>query len=110
MAMTDSDRMPVAAPSLRRPKYSIFLAIVLVAIAGAAVSMVDAPSRGLLLNTFRLTAGGLAIAVPIGAFLGIVLARTDVWGRRAAGVLVGSLLLVPLFLVAAAWQAWESVA
>jgi iron(III) transport system permease protein len=104
MAMTDSDRTPGAFPAKRKSTFSIFRAIVLVAIAGAAVLLVDARSRSLLFNTFRLTAGALAVAIPIGAFLGFVLARTDIWGRRTAGVFVGSLLLVPLYLVAAAWQ------
>ena len=105
MAMTRSDRAPNAVPSLRRSTFSIFFVPALVVIACASVLMVDSRSRGLLLNTFRLTAGALAIAVPAGAFLGFAFARTNTWGRRAAGVLVGSLLLVPLYLHAAAWQA-----
>ena len=65
----------------------------------------DDRSRGLVANTLWLAAGTLAISVPAGAFLGSVLARTDVWGRTIAVVLLGGLLLVPLHLHAAAWQA-----
>jgi hypothetical protein len=56
----------------------------------------DSRGRGLLLNTFQLAAGALAIALPIGGFLGLTLARSDVVGRRIAAALLGGLLLVPL--------------
>jgi iron(III) transport system permease protein len=70
-----------------------------------AIALADARSRGLLLNTLQLAAGALSIAAPAGAFLGLTLARTDVFGKRAAMVLLGGLLLVPPYLQAAAWQA-----
>jgi iron(III) transport system permease protein len=93
---------------LRRSTLASLLVFAVGAVATVAIltlPLLDARSRGLLLSTFRLTAGALIIAVPAGAFLGFALARTDVWGRQWAGVLVGSLLLVPLYLLAAAWQA-----
>jgi ABC-type Fe3+ transport system permease subunit len=90
---------------LRRSTVAILLALAVVAVASGTISLADPRSRGLLVNTLSLTAGALAIAVPVGALLGVLLARFDVWGRRASIVLLGSLLLVPLYLQAAAWQA-----
>jgi iron(III) transport system permease protein len=90
---------------LRRSTLAILLLLAVVAVASLTISLADPRSRGLLLNTLRLMAGALIISAPVGAFLGFVLARTDVWGRGLAGVLVGSLLLVPLYLHAASWQA-----
>ena len=80
-------------------------ALVLAAFAALSFSLTDARSRGLLTNTLQLAAGALLISVPIGTFLGLSLARTDVLGRRVAMACLGGLLLVPLYLQAAAWQA-----
>ncbi|MBN2023421.1 MAG: iron ABC transporter permease [Pirellulales bacterium] len=65
----------------------------------------DARTWSLLLNSLILAAGTCAVAVPAGAVLAWVLARTDAPLRRAGIVLVGAMLLVPLYLQAAAWQA-----
>ncbi|MEX2142689.1 MAG: ABC transporter permease subunit [Pirellulales bacterium] len=59
----------------------------------------------MLSNTLQLAAGALLIAVPVGGFLGLMFARTEVWGRRVAMLFLGGLLLVPHYLQAAAWQA-----
>ncbi len=101
---------------LRRTTVAIFSAIALAAIAAVALSFADARGRGLLFNTLKLAAGAVAVAAPVGSALGLALSRTDVWGRRAAAVLLGSMLLVPLYLQAAAWQAgfgiegWQTAA
>ena len=93
--------------ALARPPraLAVLFALALAALTGVAMSLADARSRGLLINTLQLAAGTLAIALPVGAFLGLILARTNVWGRRAAMGILGGLLLVPLYLQAAAWQA-----
>src|SRR5438132_1563083 len=66
--------------------------------------MFDARSWSLVENTLLLIAGSLAISLPLGTFLAIVLCRTDVLFRRAAIVAIGLLLLVPLYVQAVAWQ------
>ncbi len=98
---------PHSNAALRRRRWAsvVLFALALVAFTGIAISLADDRSRGLLINTLQLAAGTLVIAMPVGVFLGLILARTDVWGRRAAMALLGGLLLVPLYLQAAAWQA-----
>ncbi|NLY00244.1 MAG: iron ABC transporter permease [Rhodopirellula sp.] len=59
----------------------------------------------LLLNTAVLVAATWTISLPLGSLLGWLLLRTDLPGRRAAIILLGVLLFVPLYLQAAAWQA-----
>jgi iron(III) transport system permease protein len=46
----------------------------------------------------------LAISLPLGTVLGILIARTDLPIRRLAAAMLGLLLIVPLYLIAAAWQ------
>ena len=58
-----------------------------------------------LLTTLRLTLATCAISVPLGVALAWLLTRTDLPGRRAGLGLLGLMLFVPLYLVAAAWQA-----
>jgi iron(III) transport system permease protein len=65
----------------------------------------DARSRGLVVNTFWLVATTLAISVPIGTALAVALTRTDAWLRRTVAVAIGIMLVVPLYLDAAAWDA-----
>jgi iron(III) transport system permease protein len=58
----------------------------------------------LALNTLKLIAATLAIGLPLGALLGLLIARTDLPTRRFAAAGLGLLLVVPLYLQAAAWQ------
>ena len=67
--------------------------------------MIDARSWSLIENTLFLVAGTLAISLPIGTALGVALFRTDLPLRRAAIVLLGMLIVVPLYVQATAWQA-----
>jgi iron(III) transport system permease protein len=92
-------------PLLPTPSFAAIAAVALGLVAAVVIGAADARSRGLLINTFALAGEALLIALPVGSFLGFALARTRVWGRRVAMVLVGGLLLVPLYLQAAAWQA-----
>ncbi len=61
--------------------------------------------RGLLANTALIAGGTMAIALPIGVFLGIVLGKIDLPGRRLIGWTLAALLFVPLYVQAAAWSA-----
>ena len=80
-------------------------AIFAILVLADAWAVSDARSRGLVVNTFWLVAITLAISVPIGTALAVALARTDAWLRRSVAVAIGIMLVVPLYLDAAAWDA-----
>ena len=62
-------------------------------------------SRGLVENTLWLVGATLLASIPIGTALAVALARTDAWLRRSVAVAIGIMLVVPLYLDAAAWDA-----
>jgi iron(III) transport system permease protein len=62
-------------------------------------------SWSLVSNTLLLAAATSAISLPIGTILAWLVVRTDMPGRTTALVVFGVLLLVPLYLQAAGWQA-----
>jgi iron(III) transport system permease protein len=76
---------------------------------GAAVCLLlllaSARLRGLLANTALLACGTIAIALPVGALLGIVIGKIDLPGRRLFGWTMAATLFVPLYVQAAAWNA-----
>jgi iron(III) transport system permease protein len=59
----------------------------------------------ILQTTSLLLLGVLAISVPVGTFLATMAARTDLPCRRFVAVLLGLMLIVPLYLQTGAWQA-----
>jgi iron(III) transport system permease protein len=59
----------------------------------------------LALNTVGLSTAVMAFSVPVGCALALLLARTDVGGRRLVGGLLAGVLFLPLFVQAGAWQA-----
>ncbi len=67
--------------------------------------LVDERTAGLLRNTYVLSLSTCVLAIPPGATLAFLLTRTDVAGRRAAIVVLGTMLFVPLYLQAAGWDA-----
>lgn len=93
------------------------LVLAAVNLATAAILLRE-DSRQLLLlrNTLLLAAGSCAISLPLGTALAFLLWRTDVPGRRWALAVMGGLLMMPLYLQAAAWDAgwgqlgWYSLA
>lgn len=84
----------------------LLLALAVACCATAAVLLRD-DSRQLMLlrNTLLLAAGSCAISLPMGTALAFLLWRTDVPGRRLALAVMGGLLITPLYLQAAAWDA-----
>jgi iron(III) transport system permease protein len=66
---------------------------------------VDYRTWTLVLNTVGLTAATCAVSLPLGTALAWLLVRTDLPGRRGGLTIVGLLPFVPLYLLAAAWQA-----
>jgi len=65
----------------------------------------DLRQLALLRNTLLLAAGTCAISLPLGTVLAFLLGRTDVPGRRLILALTGGMLMMPLYLHAAAWDA-----
>lgn len=87
-----------------RPR--LLLALAVACLAAAAVLLRDDARQLLLLrNTLLLAAGSCAISLPLGTALAFLLWRTDVPGRRLALAVAGGLLIMPLYLQAAAWDA-----
>ncbi len=86
-------------------RWGSLLALGVVVAVGLAFWLADARVASLLRNTLWLVLGTWAIALPLGTLLALLLVKTDLPGRRAAAVVLGALLLVPLYLQAAAWQA-----
>jgi iron(III) transport system permease protein len=78
--------------------------LALAALAAAILLAADERTRSLALNTLKLIGGTLAISLPFGALVGALIARTDLPLRRVAAAAIGLLLIVPLYLQAAAWQ------
>jgi len=56
-------------------------------------------------NTLLLAAGACILSVPVGTLLAFLLVRTDLPLRRTALVALATMLLVPLYVQAAAWKA-----
>ena len=56
-------------------------------------------------NSLLICCGCIAVSVPLGAVLAVLLMRTDVYGRRALGIALGSQLAVPLYVFAGSWNA-----
>ncbi len=71
----------------------------------SAAALLDATGRLLARNTFWLLAGTLAVALPAGSSLGLVLARTQVPLRRLGLAVAAGMVVLPLYFHAAAWLA-----
>jgi iron(III) transport system permease protein len=80
-------------------------AVLFIGVAICLLLLASARLHGLLANTALLASGTIAIALPLGALLGIVIGKIDVPGRRLIGWTMAALLFVPLYVQAAAWNA-----
>ncbi len=76
-------------------------------IASLTISAVFLDDRlgSLVRNTAWLVLGSLAVSLPAGTLAAVAISRTDMPGRRLAAAGLGTVLLVPVYLQAAAWQA-----
>ena len=81
--------------------------MLIVCLVGLAVCITVASPRlrGLLANTAWLTGGALLVSLPVGIVLAVGVVKTSLPGRRLLELLLVALLLVPLVVQAAAWQA-----
>ena len=64
----------------------------------------DERVRGLAINTLQMVFGSIAVAVPIGTLLALLLVRTDLPAKKFTTLALTILLMVPLYLQAAAWE------
>jgi iron(III) transport system permease protein len=107
---------PLPSNLLQAVPRAAFFSIPLCGLAAVALATTDARSRFLAFNTLKLVAATLALSLPLGTVLGLLIARTDLPLRRTAAIVLGLLIVVPLYLQAAAWQAgfgtfgWYSLA
>ena len=83
----------------------IVLGVLAVVLLIASLAAAEPRTRGLAINTLIAVSSVVALSVPAGTLLALLLVRTDLPGRRAAMRILGLMLLVPLYLQAAAWQA-----
>ena len=87
------------------PRHAFSAALLLLAAICAAVVAFDPATRRLAADTLLLSGATCAIALPAGTLLALLLARTDAPGRTLAAGLLAVMLLVPLYLQAAGWDA-----
>ena len=71
----------------------------------AAIYVSDLRIARLWANSLMLAAGANAIAIPLGSLAAAILVKTNAPGRRLAALLFAGMLLIPLFLIAGAWDA-----
>jgi iron(III) transport system permease protein len=101
----------------RRVRFSTSIAL-LAAIAALVAVGVSSPSaaRRALYSSAILAAGTMAIALPIGMLLAVLITRFDLPGRRYAAAGLGVLLFLPLYVQLSGWEAalgklgWYSLA
>jgi iron(III) transport system permease protein len=87
----------------RLPLAAVLLALPILFLAALMLSGWDA--LGLLSNTLLLISAVIAIALGLGTLLALLIARTDLPGRRLMLLVLATMLLVPLYLQAAGWMA-----
>ena len=82
------------------------LAFAAACLAAGVYAIVSGPAAGITTSiTLLLAAGTCVISLPLGTAFAMLLRRTDVFGRRLALAVAGGMLMVPLYLQAAAWDA-----
>src|SRR3954466_5684094 len=89
-----------------RPQTSTIVVLIGAAVSIAAI-VVAAPaeSQRAMANSAILASGALAIALPLGTALALLVARIRLPGRRFAGAAIGVLLFLPLYVQLSAWDA-----
>jgi len=83
----------------------LFVLAVITALIAFGLTGEDPRSRGLLVNTLILAGATVALSLPIGTLLAVLIARSDLPGRSVAAILLGTLLFLPLVVQAAGWMA-----
>src|SRR5262245_14453986 len=86
----------------------ILTIVLLLATAATVIAIIvaaPAASQRAIANSAILAGGALAIALPIGTALAILLTRFSLPGRRFAAAAIGVLLFLPLYIQLSAWDA-----
>ncbi len=104
MIPPEPGHVPTAAHKFARLAWP-WAPIGLLAVASCAQLLVDPRTRQLAGGTLRVAGSVVGLSLLIGVPLAILLVRTDARGRRAAAWLLTVLMLLPLYLQAAGWQA-----
>jgi iron(III) transport system permease protein len=91
-------------PALLR-RHALSVALFVIAAVAVGLLLADSGTRPAAGSTLLLAAVTCSIALPAGTLLALLLARTDVPGRGLAAALLAVMLLVPLYLQAAGWEA-----
>ena len=89
---------------MNTPRPSRLLASSLLGLA-ICLFLASARLRGLLFNSTLLTAGTLAVSLPLGTLLATLIVKTSLPGRKLIEGVMLALLFIPLYVHAAAWQA-----
>jgi iron(III) transport system permease protein len=71
----------------------------------AAICLGDPRVARLWVNSAILAAGTGIIAIPLGTLAALLIVKTSAPGRRWTAIMIAGMLLVPLFLIAGAWDA-----
>lgn len=79
--------------------------LIVLSLALGAALLAGVRNLGLLANTLQVAAGAMAVALPLGVILAVLLEKTSLPGRRLLLVCLATMLLIPLPLHAAAWRA-----
>ncbi len=90
---------------LRSPRGYLATLTVLLLLVAAFATLHGARTGRLALNTVFLATATVAISLPIGTVMALLLARTDLPARRLFGCLLAGFLFLPLYVQAGAWQA-----
>jgi iron(III) transport system permease protein len=98
--------MPATRRQARSTRPIAFgLALVCAGLALGSLAAWDHRTWTLVRNTLVLSGATCAIGLPLGTLMAWLVTRTDLPGRRAAIVLFGAMLFVPLYVQSAGWQA-----
>jgi iron(III) transport system permease protein len=91
---------------LRRPEYSTIALLICTAVAWVAIILAaPAASQRAIINSGILAAGALAIAMPVGTLLAVLLVKLSLPGQRFAAAAMGLLVFLPLYVQLSAWDA-----
>ncbi len=85
------------------PRIGRLLLLMLLALVAAALA--GPRARGLLTSSAGVAGGALAVALPLGVLLAVLIHKTIGPGRRFAWTVLVAMLFIPLHLQAAAWRA-----
>jgi len=94
----------VQAATGRSGRWAGIAWVVAGALAVLCVTRAEPRVRMLLVRSLLLAGGSSGLALLPGTLLALLVVKTDVPGRRAVVALLGALLLLPVYLQAAAWQ------